>query len=318
MRQAIRVYAIVALVTMAVVVGGLWARYDSFGGGQSGLDRALALVVGLQPWVLLVIPLGVLAASAAARAGRNGWVALFIALIVLAPFAAWLGPLLNNISLIFIPICYGGSACPNPFQAPELAQLAGWAVAFLGVPLAALVYSVLVAQDAPASVEVSQGERRTLIICAIAGVVVMSALGYLGNVAWSPPLFGNGSLNQVVTAINTVTVLDSIWIALFTLPVAVASLALAHAAWTGRRGWLAGWSALAVFALLTANLGSLWGIFLILQATGTLQSSEQQLILLPYQIASIVGPAVIMLVALVYALTVMRPPRQRAAAVAIA
>jgi hypothetical protein len=325
MRQAVRVYAIVALVVMAVVMVGLWARPGTVVGGQGWVSMTLALVVGLQPWVLLVIPLGVLAASAAARAGQRGWLALFIALIVLAPFAAWLGPLSNNISLIFIPPCFGGSACLDPYQAPEIAKLAGWAVAFLGVPLAALVYSLTAARSAaqPTSMEASQGERRALIVCAIVGLVIVSALGYLGNLQWSFPSLaawfgGHGSFGQTAVIFAVLSVLFTFWVALAALPVAVVSLALAHAARTGRRSWLAGWSALAALAWFTAALGSFWGGALILMANGAMQSNEQQLILQPYQIVSVVGPAVIMLAALVYALTVMRPPPQRAAALAIA
>ncbi len=56
-------------------------------------------------------------------------------------------------------------------------------VAFLPVPIAALVYSLTAARSAPepAAADANQRERRTIIVSAIVGIVIMTALGYLGN-----------------------------------------------------------------------------------------------------------------------------------------
>jgi hypothetical protein len=301
---------------MVALVAGLWVNPVGITGGQGWGDRTLGVVFGLQLWVLLVIPLGVLAASDAARAGRRGWLALFIALIVLAPFAASIDPLTNNIQILFSPPCLPGAACPSgPYGASQLVTLAGWAVAFLPVPIATLVYSLTSARSAAglAAAEANRGERRTLIMCAVAGIVVMSALGYLGTTHFLFFQFGRGSFAQVVAIHNLHNVLFTVWVALAALPVAIASAAMAHAAQTGRRGWLTGWIALIALALLTADIGSLWGEILILEATGA--TSGQ--IPIEQSAVSIVAPAVIMLVALIYALTVMRP-EPRAAALAAA
>ncbi len=309
MRQAIRVYAIVALVAMV----GLWVLQTAWWAGavsftaSTGLAVALELAMEAQLW-LLVMPLGVLATSDAARAGRRGWLWLFIALMVVAPFAANIETLSSAIQ-------------PGSLQSPQPIVLVGWAVAFLLVPLAALIYSLMSAQPVAGGVEAapnaSQGERRTLIISACAGIVVMSVLSYLMNsqFLFSLPL-GTNFFDHTMLIIQLQGVARALWFTLAPLPVTVASLALAHAAQTSRRGWLAGWIALIPLALLTADLGSPVGIGLIAAVIGA-RSSEQIPFFDQLPVASIVAPAVIMLVALLYALTVMRP-RGRAAAIAVA
>ncbi|HEX9037894.1 MAG TPA: hypothetical protein VF808_12990 [Ktedonobacterales bacterium] len=325
MRQAIRVYAVVALVVTLAFVVGLLVRPESVAGAPGWVDRTLFWALWLQIWVLPLIPLGVLAASDAARAGRRGWLALFIALIVLVPFAAWIGNLTNNIAAALTPPCINDSAClSGPVSAPEILQQVGWVVAFLPIPIAALVYSFTAARSAtgPAFAEARQGEARALIVWAIAGVVIMTALGYLGTPEWSSsPLAswfgGHGAFGRTLVIFNLLGVLNTLWYALAALPVAVVSVALAHAARTGRRGWLAGWIALATLALLTADIGNPWGesaIAAVLRA----HSSDQIPYFTQLTVIGIVAPAVIMLVALVYGLTVMRPPQQRQAAPALA
>lgn len=311
MRQVIRVYALVALVAMVALEVGLWAHPESIMGGQSWFDMTVGAVIGLQLWVLFVIPLGVLVASDAALVGRRGWLALFIALIIIAPFAAWINTLTNNIQYLFsmscqFDVCSPAGTVGMPWQVTQV----GWAVAFLSVPIAALVYSFLSAQN-PASLvsaEGAKGGRRTLIICAIAGIALMSALGYLGTARYLMVLFSRGSITQELMIASLQSMLFILWIVLFALPVAIASAALAHSAQAGRRAWLAGWIMLVPLALLTANLGSFWGAILILHAEGVTSGS------IPTQVVTtgIVAPVAVMLIALIYALVVMRPEPQAA------
>ncbi len=257
MRQAIRVYAIVALVAMLALVVGLLTHPASFFREQGWVDWALGVVLALQLWVLAVIPLGVLAASDAARAGRRGWLALFIALLVLAPIAFWINSLTNSVTiLLFASPCASNTDCPGiSIGTPAFITQAGWAVAFLLVPLAALVYSLTSPRSAAglAAAEAGQGERRALSVWAIVGIVVMSALGYLATAHVLYRLFGNGSPLQVEKILELQLMLPGVWIALAALPVAITSAALAHAARTGRWGWLASWIALAALALLSAG-----------------------------------------------------------------
>ncbi|MDE3231069.1 MAG: hypothetical protein KGO05_14420 [Chloroflexota bacterium] len=315
MRRAIRVYAIVALVAMVVFLVGLWTSPSRYAGGETLRAWALYYVYLLQLWVLLIVPLGVLAASDAARAGRRGWLAVLIALIVLAPFAAWINTLTNTVGALLAGPCLPNADCPSgPFGAPMWVIQAGWVVAFLPVPIAALVYSLTVARSAPAPSDASPREQRTLIVSAIVGIVVMTALGYLGASDYMLPLFGPLSIANAEMALNLDILLGSLWLTLAALPVAIASMALAHAAWTRSRGWVTGWIALAVLALLTVDIGSMAGFSLIATMTGA-HSSDQMPYLQLLQVISIVAPAVIMLMALVYALAVERP---RPTAVALA
>lgn len=325
MRQAIRVYAIVALVAMVVFVAALLTHPASFFREQDWGDWTLGVVLALQLWVLLVIPLGVLAASDAARAGRRGWMALFIALLVIAPIAAWINSLTASVQiLLFATPCASNADCPgiSTGTAPFVTQ-AGWAVAFLLVPLAALVYSLTSAGSAAgrATAGVSQGERRALIVWAIVGIVIMSALGYLATAHVLFQLFGNGLPLQMEKLLELQLMLPVVWIALAALPVAIASAALAHAAQTGRWGWLASWIALTALALLSAGpeiqlrmsipwmdgyiLNNPWLGFFITEPTGAITSTAG--VPAEQYIVSIVAPVAIMLVALIYALIVMRP-----------
>ncbi len=316
MRQVIRVYALVALVAMVALEVGLWAHPESVVGGQRWFDMTLGVVVGLQLWVLFVIPLGVLVASDAALVGRRGWLALFIALIIIAPFAAWINTLTNNIQyllsqyLLSISCQFDVCSPAVPVGAPWQVTQVGWAVAFLPVPIAALVYSFRSAQNLAALVpaEGAKGARRTLIICSIAGIALMSALGFLGTAGYLQVLFSRGSITQALMIASLRSVLSILWTVLFALPVAIASAALAHSAQTGRRAWLAGWITLVPLMLLTANLGSFWGAILILRAEGVTSGS------IPTQVvtAGIVAPVAVMLLALIYALVVMRPKPQAA------
>lgn len=315
MRQAIRVYAIVALVVMVAFVAGLWARpYGVVLDPHDTLGLAVFYLYGLQAWVLLLIPLGVLAASDAGRAGRRGWLALFAALLVIAPLGAWSAQLTDAIQNLLIGPCVnGGPACAagSP-DAPDIITQAAWIVAFLPIPIAALSYTFAPATRVArqTAADFSQGERRALIVWSVIGAIVMAALGYLGTTQWSfeslVALFGYGSFEQTATIFNIQGALSTFLFVLAALPVAVASMALAHAAQTARRGWLAGWIALAVLTLLTLDLGTLWGVTLIGAMTGA-QSSDQMPFLAPMLVISIVTPVVVMLVALVYALVVMRP-----------
>ncbi len=300
---------------MVVFVAGLWTSPAGILGGQGLVDWTLYYVFELQLWVLLVIPLGVLAASDAARTGRRGWLALFIVLIILAPVAPWINSLINNIQVLLAGPCFLNGACSSG-GAPWLVTQVGWGVAFLPVPIAALVYSFMSARSAagPAATEAGQGERRALIVCALVAIAVMSALGYLGISGFLIYQFGSRAQRLVGVSLQGEAL--TIGLMLAALPVAIASMAMAHAAQTSRPGWLAGWIALIPLALLTADLGSLWGWSLIAALNGA-QTSDQ----IPYfqqlRVVSIVAPVVIMLVALIYALTVMRP-RSRAAALAVA
>ena len=335
MRQAIRVYAIVALVAMAAFVAALLTHPASFFREQDWGDWTLGVVLALQLWVLLVIPLGVLAASDAARAGRRGWLALFIALLVIAPIAFWIDSLAFSVQiLLFATPCASNTGCPGVSLgiAPFFTQ-AGWAVAFLSIPIAALVYSLTSARSVarPAEVEAGQGERRTLIVWAIVGIVVMSALGYLATAHVLYQLFGNGSPLQVEKILELQLMLPVVWITLAALPVAIASAALAHAARTGRWGWLASWIALVALALLSAGpefqlrmsvpwmdayiLRNPWLASLFPEQTSAITSTPG--IPAGQYMVSVVAPVVVMLVALLYARFVMRP-RPRAAALAIA
>lgn len=318
MRQANRVYAIVALIVMIVFLVGLWTSPGGYAGGQTWMDKALYYAFGLQLWILLIVPLGVLAASDAARAGSRGWLALFIALLVIAPFAAWISTLTNNIEVLLAGPCLPDAACPSgPFGAPWPVTQAGWVVAFLPIPIAALVYFLTAARGAPepAAAEANQRERRTIFVSAIAGIVVMSALRYLGTSNFLFFQFAHLSIVSAEMALNAQNVLFALWLTLAALPVAIASVALAHAAQTSRRGWVVGWIALIVLALLTADLGSMvtWG--LIASVTGA-QSSDQMPYLQSLRVISIAVPAAIMLVALVYAAAPRSRPRAAALATA--
>ncbi|HEU0026149.1 MAG TPA: hypothetical protein VFQ25_03460 [Ktedonobacterales bacterium] len=175
MRQAIRVYAIVALVVMGALVIGLWTHPASFFREHGWVDWTLGVVLGFQLWVLAVIPLGVLAASDAARARRRGWLALFIALLVIAPFAAWILPLSASVKiLLFASPCPSSGDCLGvSVGMPPFVTQAGWVVAFLAIPIAALVYSLASPRTAAgrATAEADQGERRALSVWAIVGIV---------------------------------------------------------------------------------------------------------------------------------------------------
>ncbi|HEX8981766.1 MAG TPA: hypothetical protein VF792_03270 [Ktedonobacterales bacterium] len=269
----------------------------------------------------MIIPLGVLAASDAARACRRGWRALFITLIILAPIAAWFYPLAGNLQILFTLYsspCNGSATCtPIQYGTPLLVTQIGWAVAYLPIPIAALVYSLAPAQSATASAatEADQGERRALIVWAIVGIVVMSALGYLATSPFLFLQFGNGSPERMEMILPLRMMLNTVWVALAALPVAIVSMALAHAAETGRRGWLVGWIALAALTLLTASpvfplaMHEPWTESFILAALGGAgQQAPDDL----YIKVSIVAPVVIMLVALIYA-AVSRPGSRGAA-----
>ena len=335
MRQAIRVYAIVALVAMGALVAGVLTHPASFFGEHGWIEWTLGVVLGFQLWVLAVIPLGVLAASEAARAGRRGWLALFIALLVLAPIAAWIMPLGASVQiLLFASPCPSGGGCPGvSIGAPPFVTQVGWAVAFLPIPIAALVYSFTSARNVAgrAAAEADQGERRALSVWAIVGIVVMGALGYLATTGILFRLLGQGSPAQVEKIFESGFMLSAVWIALTALPVAVASAALAHAARTGRWGWLAGWIALTALALLSAGpeiwlrmlnpmmdayiLNNPW-IGAILPAPNSVAAIAPGIPPAQYMV-SVVAPVVIMLVALLYARFVMGPG-ERAVSPAIA
>jgi hypothetical protein len=319
MRQAIRVYAIVALVAMLIFLVGLWTSPNGYEGGQFWLSMALFWVYGLQLWVLLIVPLGVLAASDAARAWRTGWLALFIALLIIAPFAAWIGTLVNNVGNLFAGPCLPNANCSSgSIEAPLWVIQAGWIVAFLPIPIATLVYSLTATRSAarPAATGVNQSEWRTLVVWAITGMVLMSALGYLGTSNFLFSQLAHRSFEDAEIALNLQNLLFTLWFTLAALPVAIASAAMAHAARTGSRGWLASWIALITLALLTADLGSLFGWSAIAAVTGA-HSSDQMPYLQTLRVISVVAPVVIMLVALVYANAVQRP-RAHAAEVATA
>ncbi len=260
----------------------------------------------------MVIPLGILAASDSARAGRHGWQAIFIALIVLAPIAEWIYPLASYVQVLFFPPCDSANylACqPFSFMQPQMVTHLSWAVACLPIPIAALVYSLLSVQHpaGQATSEAGRGERRALIVCAIVGIVVMSVLGYMANAPVEP--IQEGSPESVVKLVQLHALIFAVWLVLAALPVARTSMALAHAARVGRRRWLAGWIPLVALALLTGGIGFdlvIFGQQMNAFVHAAIGGSINQVTAMIHAVSS-VAPAVVMLVALIYAVVVMRP-----------
>ncbi len=234
MQRVIRVYAIVDLV----VLGAFFAIYSAIGNGtyRSVWNAVANLTLGAQLWVLLVIPLGVLAGSDAARLGRRGWLAAFSALTVLAVVAPRVDQLADTIHYLLSP--------PN---APSLFS-SGWLysfifraeliVAFLPVPLAALIYAVMPAQSvARAQSGTCRGTRRLIVVGAVIGLIVMGVLGPLGNFPILAAHAGPSTLEQIVHLGDVRQLLFTVWVMLLdALPVAIASLAMVDAARAGRRG----------------------------------------------------------------------------------
>jgi hypothetical protein len=101
MQRVIRVYAIVDLVAL----GAFFAIYFSNGWGAPLWNLVAYEVANLvaQLWVLLIIPLGVLSGSDAARLGRRGWLVAFIALTVVAVAA----PRINDLRPFRNPVFLG-------------------------------------------------------------------------------------------------------------------------------------------------------------------------------------------------------------------
>jgi hypothetical protein len=150
---------------------------------------------------------------------------------------------------------------------------------------------------------VSSGARRWLIIGAIATLVMMTGLDYLGN---SNLIFGfvadhgpwPDSFTNVSYAFNLQRLLAALWVALAALPTAVASLALVSAALTGRRLWAIGWAVLAVVALLATSSNSLWSSFFIFDALRlTMPSVAPPVVFPPFPTLGGVISAFIMLLA---------------------
>lgn len=253
--------------------------------------------------MLLVVPLGVLAAVDAARLGRHAWFAALVALLVIAPIAARLEPLAATVQNLVNPACPCGS---DLGEQSRLVFLAGQMAALLPIPLATLIYSVMPeGRAAHAPVGLGRGTRRLIILCAVIGFVVMGALGYLVNSDFILTHFGSGTVAHIMFVGALRQLLDQVWFALLdALMVAVASLALAHAVATGRHEWRAGWIAIVVLAMVTANFFVLaTSTWLPLPITERLAPYQPQL-----QDISAAMPGVVMLLALVYAAT-MRPPR---------
>lgn len=337
MRQAIRVYAIVALVVLGAFLALEWA--SSFGiTNQIGWMGVFGLMVVAQLWVLLVIPLGVLAASDAARMGRHGLLEAFIVLLVLAPFAASVDVLATDIQHLLNPTC---GFCV--FGAPSLFQ-AGLAAAFLPIPLVALISTVAPARKAPqfqadgsdelgadrAHADAGQGEqrvRRVITVWAIIGLVVLGALSYLGNSDFIMMRFGSGTIEHIEFVGDLRSLVYGLWFALHNaLPVAVVSLAMISAARAGRRGWLAAWIVVGALAMLATNLLGL--ITTLLAFTGPPSPTDSGLVAFVWQLGSSqlaqmqtlseVVPLVVLLLALLYALILMRPQTRQGGHVAAA
>lgn len=276
----------------------------------------LDVVVAAQLWVLLVIPLGVLAASDAAHMGRRGWLVALIVLIVLAPISARFEPLVTEIQNVLNPGC-GVEFCGLEFGSQsQNFYLALWTMALIPVPLAALVYTFVPARDAsPIQLSATTGRRRLIVIGAIVGAVVMGALGYLVTSDFIFTHFSSGTVAHIQFVNAVSQTLDQVWFMLLNaLPVAVASVALARAVRAGQHAWLAGWCAIILLALLAANLFALSAAALVafgsVQARGLMDYQPQ------LQVISAVVPIVILLLALIYALTTMRPVRTQMAALA--
>lgn len=314
MRQAIRVYAIVALVVLGALLAFWWALPNA-ATQQRTWVAVLYVVVAAQLWVLLVIPLGVLAASDAAHVGRRGWLVALIVLIVLAPIAARFDPLVTGIQRVLDPGC--GDLCGLELgsQSHNL-YLALWTVALIPVPLAALIYTLMPARDTShIRLGATIGWRRLIVILAIIGAVMMGALGYLANSDFIFTHFSSGTPNHIVFVGYLSQLLDEIWFTLLdALPVAVACLALARVARAGQRAWLAGWCSIIVLALLAANLTALSGAALV--AFGSVLARELMDYQPQLQVISAVVPVVVLLLALIYALTTLRPVRTQMAALA--
>jgi hypothetical protein len=272
------------------------------------------LQLGVQLWVLLVIPLGVLAASDAAQVGLRGWLAAFIALIVLAAIAPYIEVLSATAQNVLAPRCAPDPCYPDLGEQSRLMIVAPWIGAFLPVPLASLIYTYTSARGMPRDQpNTDRGELRLMVVCAVIGFVIMGALGYLAKSSFLEEHLGYGSVAQIMFVGNLNASLSNVWnLLLLPLPVAVSSLAMVDGARMGRRVWVAGWIVLAVLAVLVANLDSL----LFVTATISDIPSYGWLVgLLPQlQDAGAVAPVVVMLVALLYAFTTR--PRQRAAALA--
>jgi hypothetical protein len=331
MRQAIRGYSVVALVVLSALFFVLVTNWDNVVGTALSpshwLVSALLAALGFQIWALLVVPLGVLAAYNAAQASLRGWRAFFIALLVLAPlFAAaqsLVGTFAQTLTPVCIPPCSPGPFGPGPWNLSDFALYVSYALAFFPIPLAALAYTFVAPQarlDAVGTVSLSV--RRWLITGAMIALVIMPGLDYLGNsnlifgfvAAHASP--GPGAFTAVSYAFNLQHLLSALWVALAALPTAVASLALVSAVQTGRRLWTIGWAALAVLALLATSSNSFFSTFIIFDAARLAIPSLATPSVQAFLTLGGVIPALIMLLAIVYALMVMRPPQQRATATA--
>lgn len=317
MRQAMRVYAIVAVVVLGALLAVWWTLPDGLA-QMRGWIAVLNLVVAAQLWVLLVVPLGVLVASDAGHARRRGWLATISALTVLAPIAARFDSLVAEMQDLFSSnpclACTLGSGGQSQFL-----SLAGWTAALLPVPLAALIYSLTLggrAAGAPAALGEGSGMRRVIVVFAILGIVVMAALGFLANSDFIVTHFSSGTPAHILFIGAMWMLLYQVWLVLLdALPVAVATLALAHAIRTNRRGWLAGWIAILALAMLVANLFALAATALLFTPNSAwapgLADVQPQL-----QDISAVVPVVVLLVALIYALTMRSRQGQLRAALA--
>lgn len=319
MRQAIRVYASVALGVLGVFLLVWWI--SPFGVTSSRPWFAvLNLVVGMQLWVLFVVPLGVLAGSDAAHAGRRGWLVAFIVLTVLAPVGAQLEQLGQQVQQLLAASCPSGPCAPVSGDPSSFPVWAGWVVATLLVPLAALVYTWTSARHAPSTQggvrgDSDLGERRLLVVYAILGLVVMSVLGVLANSDFLLRQFASGTVAHILYVTSLQGLLYAMWVTLLlALPIAIASLAMADAARADRRVWLISWIALVVLAVLVAQLlalvATVQDFATGLTPLGWVVTFQQQM-----EVASVVAPLVVLAVALIYALSMMRPDQHTAARV---
>jgi hypothetical protein len=330
MRQVIRTYAVVALVLMTLLLL-VW-----FIGGLRHLGELWIFVAIFQLWLWPLIPLGVLSACDAARVGRRGWSILLIALTVLSPFAINAASVVGSIVLAVTPPCAPADCSlntPSPVDTPIfVAGDIGWIVGILAIPLAALIYSLVIANNnAPVSLAVERGERRILIIGAIVCIIVMVPLTSLATTGILPdwagaqvdlPLEEWGTLMSQMS--NLQYILDAFWLALVALPAIVASVALAHAIQTRRIVWQIGWAALIALTLFTESIANSETIYYILE--GGLRLDEWP-VLWPTRlfhfveqalhVTGVVIPALVMVVALIYAYMVMHPSQPRAAAASV-
>jgi hypothetical protein len=322
MRWVIRIYALVALLALGAFLL-IWVPAVNGGALPSRFTlRLVYLVNGVSLWILVVIPLGVLAGSAAARQGQRRWRAVFVALTVLAAIAPSVAVLLSTVHDLFIPpsipTVHGVPILPTTPALDTTGALwspiftwVEWIAALLLVPAAALAYTLAPSRSAPGA-DMGRRGQRLILVGAICSLIIVAALGPTA-IRPIPVLPSDPRAQQ--TVFTAYTLLHILWTMLsVAVPVAIASLALADAAWAGRRTWSVSLIVLGVVAVLATNLFTVVSVALDVFAVDL---HGQPLPFGPlFDILEVGAPLALLLGAAAYALATRSTPHAPAVAAA--